>query len=327
MVASAHVDGGIPHPYAEAAILRQALLGDIEPRHELQPCDQRVRHAAAVDQLFLQHAVDPQADAQLLFARLDVDVRGARLHGVVEHGLQQLDDGGIGRAFLGGELLDVDIVLAQVVAHRLGERGDLVGLAVHRIEGLEQLALAHERQADRLLEPGLELVIGVQVRGIGHADQEAAGVLEQHDGAVAARQRLGQQAHRLLVDARLLQIDDGDLQVARQELEQRAFRHESEIRQHAAELAAGAPLLHECGLQLLLADGAVLDQRLAEPDPALAAAGCRRGAHGAMLPRILGSIAAAWSTSRLVRSAHCASSSTRIGRSRITSSVRVVVFC
>ncbi len=58
------------------------------PHMQLQAGDQRAGDPAAFDDLFLEHAIDAQADAQLVLAGLDVDVRGASLHGVLEHGLQ-----------------------------------------------------------------------------------------------------------------------------------------------------------------------------------------------------------------------------------------------
>jgi hypothetical protein len=44
---------------------------------------------------------------------------------------------------------------------------------------------------------------------------------KQHDGAVAARQGLGQQFHHVAVDARLLQVDERHLQMIRQEIMER----------------------------------------------------------------------------------------------------------
>ena len=61
--------------------------------------------------------------------------------------------------------------------------------------------------------------------------------------AIAARQRLGQQFHHLAVDPRLLEIDERNLQVLRQQIVQRRLGHEAEVGEHAAELAARALLL------------------------------------------------------------------------------------
>ena len=39
-----------------------------------------------------QHAIHAEADAELLLERLDVNVAGALLHGVGDHGVHQADD-------------------------------------------------------------------------------------------------------------------------------------------------------------------------------------------------------------------------------------------
>ena len=56
-----------------------------------------------------------------------------------------------------------------------------------------------------------------------------------------------------------------------------------EVGKHAAELASGAPLLHERRRELLLGDGAVLDQHLAEADSAFDVHGLGPRAHCAKL--------------------------------------------
>jgi hypothetical protein len=93
--------------------------------------------------------------------------------------------------------------------------------------------------------------------------------MQQHDGAIASGERFRQQFHHLPVDACLLQVDEGHLQVLRQEIVQRGFGHEPQIGEHASELSPRAPLFGERRLQLLFGDGSVLDQHFAEPDSAL----------------------------------------------------------
>ena len=64
----------------EAAVLRDALLGDVELRHDLDAADDRLV-VPLVDRLhrLVEHAVDAVLDHHLGVARLDVDVarRGA----------------------------------------------------------------------------------------------------------------------------------------------------------------------------------------------------------------------------------------------------------
>ncbi len=153
-----HVDRFVLHLHGESAVLRQALLRDVQPAHELQARDQGRRDAPAVHGLLMQDPVHALTDAQGGLAGLDVHVRGAHLHRFLEYGLNETDDRGIRGAFLRGQVLDVDVAFAQVVAHLLRDRGDLVLAAIERIDGLEHVRLAHQREAQGLLQPGGELV-------------------------------------------------------------------------------------------------------------------------------------------------------------------------
>jgi hypothetical protein len=83
--------------------LRLAFLGDVEPAHQLQARDERGRRAVAVDDLLLQLPVDAQPNPEAALVGLDVDVGRVDVHGVLEHRLDQLDDGRVGRALFGGQ--------------------------------------------------------------------------------------------------------------------------------------------------------------------------------------------------------------------------------
>jgi hypothetical protein len=76
----ADVDGAAGHAQRDAAVLRQALLGDVELRHDLDARHHQRRHGAPGLQHLAQHAVDAEADHEPVLERLDVDVRGVFLH-------------------------------------------------------------------------------------------------------------------------------------------------------------------------------------------------------------------------------------------------------
>ena len=57
---------GLPHAQLEAAVLRQAPLGDVEVRHDLEARDQRRLHLERRPHDLVQHAVDAVADADVL---------------------------------------------------------------------------------------------------------------------------------------------------------------------------------------------------------------------------------------------------------------------
>ena len=63
----AHVDLGVAHLDVEAAVLRQALLRDVQPGHELQAQHQRRGDLGVGLGLHVQHAVDAEADDAACF--------------------------------------------------------------------------------------------------------------------------------------------------------------------------------------------------------------------------------------------------------------------
>ena len=77
---------------ADAAVLGQALLGDIELGHDLDARDDQRRHGALGLQHLAQHAVDAEAHDQAVLERLDMDVRGVFLHRLGEHRVDEPDD-------------------------------------------------------------------------------------------------------------------------------------------------------------------------------------------------------------------------------------------
>ena len=88
----AHVDRTPGDPEADASVLRQALLGDVELRHDLDARDDQRRDRAPALQHFAQHAVDAEAHHQPVLERLDVDVGRVFLHRLREHGVDEADD-------------------------------------------------------------------------------------------------------------------------------------------------------------------------------------------------------------------------------------------
>jgi hypothetical protein len=72
----AEVDVAALDAHAEAAVLRDALLGDVQLGHDLDAADDR-RVVLLGDRLHgrLEHTVDAVLDHHLVVAGLDVDVR------------------------------------------------------------------------------------------------------------------------------------------------------------------------------------------------------------------------------------------------------------
>ena len=131
----------------DAAVLRQALLGDVELRHDLHARHDGVAILHRRRHDVVEDAVDAVPDAQLLLVRLDVNVAGALLNGGHEHDVHEPDDR---RVFtLARERVRADLL-------QLFENLDIVRAdAERRLQLLEAAAGHLERAASRLLRAGL----------------------------------------------------------------------------------------------------------------------------------------------------------------------------
>ncbi len=107
----ADVDVGAAHPQTRGAVLRQAPLGDVEARDDLDAGDDGLRQYAGGRGHRPQQPIDPHADDKARQKRLDVDVAGAQLDCL----FQEIVDGAHhGRA--AGEIAQAfNIVLAQLL--------------------------------------------------------------------------------------------------------------------------------------------------------------------------------------------------------------------
>ena len=91
--AHAKVDGAIlGEPHFDAAVLRHAPLGDIEPRHDLEAGDDLDRQLHRRQGDLFQHAVDARADAKHFLVGLEMDVRAALFDGIEQDFIDEADD-------------------------------------------------------------------------------------------------------------------------------------------------------------------------------------------------------------------------------------------
>ena len=195
--------GGDPHvhratgdPQRDAPVLRHPLLGDVEPRHDLDARDDERRQGAVGLQHLAQHAVHAEAHHQPRLEGFDMNVGGVLADGLGEQGVDQADDGGIvlvldqilrlGQGF--GHAVEIQI-LADAFHRFDGAAGAiLVGLLQQFVEFV-LVHLAHfQRRAKMAL--GFEQGLGAAV-GAAHGLQ-AIGGLVQHQDAVALGEGEGQ---------------------------------------------------------------------------------------------------------------------------------------
>ncbi len=212
----------------DAAILRNAALGDVHPRHDLDARDDSRREIARRLRHFVENAVHAEADAKHLFVDLEMDVRCAAADRVQQRAVDEAHDRRVvhllrlRRLHLG--VFETDLELLQI-ALQLAGVPVVVGAFQHLLDGGAELVVLDDDGLGG--EPGLELefVQRRHVHRIGDGDVDAVAALDQRQ-----RVMLGQQ---LLVD-----------QVGRQELGVEG----SQIQHREAELlGAGARHLQRGG--------------------------------------------------------------------------------
>ena len=163
--------------------------------------------------MFLQYAVDPLPDTQLEFFGFDMDVRGIDLDRVGKHGLDEFNDRRIRRVRVDREFSDIDLAVAKLPFDFCRQRIDLFLAAIHAVDRAQQVGLVDECYAHWFFQQPAQLVIGVYVAGIGHADQQPFVVRLQHQRPMSARLRLFEQQDRFLTQIRIAEIDKIDMHV------------------------------------------------------------------------------------------------------------------
>ena len=135
----AEVDRLARHAQLEAAVLRHALLGDVELRHDLDARDDRaVELLGDRPHRRLQHAVDAVLHVDRVVLRLDVDVARAPLDRGVDRRVDQPDD----RADVARQPLDGEAVVAVLLFLQQLQLEALGRLLEH---ALRALALLQDR--------------------------------------------------------------------------------------------------------------------------------------------------------------------------------------
>ena len=258
----AQVDRAVTGSERQASVLRGALLGDVELGHHLQAArhcgleELRNRRELAHD------AVHASPHEQAVALGREVDIRSAeidraaqdRVHLLdrrrVRRGLAQVDDRSGGRLFLFDLLVEIE--LAGI------DSGDR---SIDRFGGGN--SDAHGRS-----ERNLQVVGGDDVRRIADRDQNRA-VLEETDRnrAVAARQRLAQQAGRAHVDRLADEVDERKLMLLGEHPRHLCWGHKAFVDENLAEPLAGGLLVLQRLLELLDAERAVAEQKRSQGRP------------------------------------------------------------
>jgi hypothetical protein len=262
----ADVEARVARLHGDAAVLRQAPLGDVELRHQLEPHDQRRGDARIRLDLDVQDPVDAKAHDQRMLLRLEVDVGRVDPGGIVEDRLQQLDDRRVGIADRAAHRREVDhvVLLPDLALDFAGEGADLLGLAVDAVDGRLKLLVRDRRQVDMAPEQRAQLVLRAQVGRVDHADQIGVTAVFEHHRAEPARLQLAEPAHDVGVHVEAAQVDERQVQLTRDGLRDLLLAGHAGLDQQLAEQLAGAFLLGQGLVQLLGPQQTLLDQHRAQ---------------------------------------------------------------
>src|SRR6185369_7726908 len=170
---NAEVDAASGDAQRDAAVLRQALFGDVQPSHDLHAGNHRAHELQRSAPRHVQLAVDSIAHDHFALFRLDVNVAGSLLHGLREQAVHPANDG---RVVVRVEDVDLLVVLDLVrfeLADRLLTLVDLVDRVDHGVGG-------GHREHDRLLERRANGVQTVGVERVGTNDLYAVLVVAEH---------------------------------------------------------------------------------------------------------------------------------------------------
>src|SRR3954452_1556300 len=223
----AEVDGAAGDAQFETAVLRHALLGDVELRHDLDARNDRAV-VALVDRLerFVEDAGDAVLDDHFVVARFDVNVRGAALDRVEDDRVDQLDDW---RRLLRGDRVDRQRLFAFLVFADEGHAETFGGLVEHALRRFGLLQFVADRggrghfDLQRRAEEQFQFV-----------ELEDVGRITDHDGDVAVLALLRQELiadhqlqrnvfEELVIDLEVIEVDVLETVLVGQPLRTRGF--------------------------------------------------------------------------------------------------------
>ena len=227
--------------HADAAVLGQAPLGDVQLRHDLDARGDRRLEALRRRLGVEEHAVDAVADPEAVLERLDVDVGRVRLDRVLDEEVDQPDHRRVERHVPErGEVLAAGVVSALVVADRLD---DLLDRRRARpevaLDRLEDRGLGGHGQADVDPQRPAQLVDDGRVGRIGAGHHEDAVLDGEGTEAVLAHVLGRQPLEERRARRELLAADVGDLEVAGESLPHLLRAREAEPDQRVGQMLAG----------------------------------------------------------------------------------------
>ncbi len=194
----AQVDLAAADGELDAAVLREAPLGDVEVGHDLDARGDGEREVLWRGDHLVEHAVDAVADLELVLERLEVDVGGLVLDGLQQHEVQQPPHGRrVGHLLdalevdgAGVDGVDVDSRAAARAVELLEDALDRLALAgVVLVVELPDILRVGDGTAHGAVEEELQVLQRVHVERVAEGQQQLAVLVGQGDDLVVFRDR------------------------------------------------------------------------------------------------------------------------------------------
>ena len=204
------IDHAPPQAQADAPVLGNALLGDVQAGQHLGPSGNAPGQGRRRLHHIPQDAVHPKPDDDAGLKRFDVNVGGPLLDGLGHHRVQQADDGGVVLAIqqiggfrqLSGSRLQIDDGIQ--ILHRVRRRA---GAFEGALQSVVEKALGDHHRPEPGAEFGLPLQPGAPVHIGAHPDHSGLFLLVRGQHPQAARRAETIAARQLPIQ--LVQIGPG----------------------------------------------------------------------------------------------------------------------
>ncbi len=259
------------HLQFDAAVLREALLGDVELGEDLDARDDGVAQFHRGGHHLVEDAVHPEPDPELLLIGLDVDVGGLALDGVGEDEVDQPDDGGLlGLRLQFGHVHGL-IVLQHLhrgvlrrgqVVHDLFQLHGVVGAEVF-VEGADDGHVGGHHGLDVVAGEELEVVEGEDVGGVGHGHGQGGPEFGYGDDLVFTAVFRRDELDDVVVNLQVVEVHGGDGVLLGKDLGDVLLGDMPQFDQVLSDLPSRLFLLFEGFVQLFLGNEFRLEEQVA----------------------------------------------------------------
>ncbi len=200
--ANPHVDVFARNQDLDPAVLRPALLGDIDETHDLDAAYDRAEQSAGRVVTLHQNTVNPVSNPNPIRKWLDVDIARPHRHGFLDDQVHELDDRRVAffqsisrrrltarRSILG----KVDRRVREFLEHRVHRLRLRRRAPVILVDRLHDRFLRRQRDLDLAIEHEPQLVDRLEIERIVHDNTNGATLLRERHHNVLPGQRLRNQ--------------------------------------------------------------------------------------------------------------------------------------